>query len=140
MQKGVMLNSHSPPSSTPLEPCRVVPYMNVPALRGLSLNPSSVALSSYERLSTAPFSQQGTAFSAINSAFISAAHQYAAAAVAVGSSSAAAAAASILCHPQYPLEFAALAVAHKNSSIADLRLKAKKHTEAMGLAPREKQH
>lgn len=67
--------------------------------------------------------------------------QYAAAAVAVGSSSAAAAAAaSILCHPQYPLEFAALAVAHKNSSIADLRLKAKKHTEALGLDSREKQH
>ncbi|KAJ8983075.1 hypothetical protein NQ317_007117 [Molorchus minor] len=65
---------------------------------------------------------------------------YAAAAVAAGGSSAAAAAASILCHPQYPLEFAALAVAHKNSSIADLRLKAKKHTEALGLASREKQH
>ncbi|KAJ8923534.1 hypothetical protein NQ315_010112 [Exocentrus adspersus] len=126
MQKGVMLNSHSPPSSTPLEPCRVVPYMNIPALRGISLTPGSVGLSNYDRLSTTPFSQQGTAFSAINSAFISAAHQYAAAAVAVGGSSAAAAAASILCHPQYPLEFAALAVAHKNSSIADLRLKAKK--------------
>lgn len=64
--------------------------------------------------------------------------QYAAA-VAVGSTSAAAAAASLLCHHQYPLEFAALAVAHKNSSIADLRLKAKKHTEALGLSPREKQ-
>lgn len=49
-------------------------------------------------------------------------------------------AANILCHPQYPLEFAALSVAHKNSSIADLRLKAKKHAEALGLSPREKQH
>ncbi|XP_057657817.1 short stature homeobox protein-like [Diorhabda carinulata] len=138
MQKGVILNSHSPPSSTPLEPCRVVPYMNVPALRGISLTSNSVALTNYDRLSTTPFSQQGTAFSAINSAFISAAQQYAAAAVAVGGGSAAAAAASILCHPQYPLEFAALAVAHKNSSIADLRLKAKKHTEALGLSSREK--
>lgn len=45
--------------------------------------------------------------------------------------------ASILCHPQYPLGFAALAAAHKNSSIADLRLKARKHAEALGLA-REK--
>lgn len=76
-----MINNHSPPSSTPLEPCRVVPYMNVPALRGLTLTPGSVAFSNYERLSaaaaaaTTPFSQQGTAFSAINSAFISAAHQ-----------------------------------------------------------------
>lgn len=65
--------------------------------------------------------------------------QYAAAAVAVGGNTAAAAAASILYHPQYPLEIAALAVAHKNSSIADLRLKAKKHAEALGLSPREKQ-
>lgn len=36
--------------------------------------------------------------------------------------------------PQFPLGYAALAVAHnKNSSIADLRLKAKKHAEALGL-------
>ncbi|CAH0561896.1 unnamed protein product [Brassicogethes aeneus] len=134
MQKGIMMNNHSPPASTPLEPCRVVPYMNVPALRGLTLTPSSVALSNYERISSASFTQQGTAFSAINSAFISAAHQYAAAVAVSGNP-----AASILCHPQYPLEFAALSVAHKNSSIADLRLKAKKHAEALGLSPREKQ-
>lgn len=36
--------------------------------------------------------------------------------------------------PQYPLNLAALAAAHnKNSSIADLRLKAKKHTESLGI-------
>lgn len=139
-----MLNRHSPPVSTPLEPCRVVPYMNVPALRNLSIPPST-----YDRLSSTPFSQPGTAFSAFDSAFLSAAHQvrlilfkycdaleyifqYAAAAVAVGGNPA-----SILCHPQYPLGFAALAAAHKNSSIADLRLKARKHAEALGLA-REK--
>lgn len=69
------MNNPSPPSSTPLEPCRVIPYMNVPALRGLSLGPGSVGLSNYERLSSTSFSQQGTAFSAINSAFITAAHQ-----------------------------------------------------------------
>lgn len=35
---------------------------------------------------------------------------------------------------QYPINLAAIAVAHsKNSSIADLRLKAKKHAEALGL-------
>lgn len=35
---------------------------------------------------------------------------------------------------QYPLNLAAIAVAHsKNSSIADLRMKAKKHTESLGL-------
>lgn len=68
-----MLNNHSPPTSTPLEPCRVVPYMSVPALRGLSLPPG--ALSAYDRLTLGPFSQPGTAFSAFDSAFISAAHQ-----------------------------------------------------------------
>lgn len=72
---GIMMNNHSPPTSTPLEPCRIVPYMNVPALRGLTLTPNAVTLSNYERLSTASLSQQGTAFSTINSAFISAAHQ-----------------------------------------------------------------
>lgn len=36
--------------------------------------------------------------------------------------------------PQYPLNLAALAAAHnKNSSIADLRLKARKHAEALGI-------
>lgn len=36
--------------------------------------------------------------------------------------------------PQYPLNLAALAAAHnKNTSIADLRLKARKHAEALGL-------
>lgn len=68
----MMINSHSPSASTPLEPCRVVPYMNVPALRGLTLTP---ALSNYDRLSSVPFSQPGTAFSAFDPAFISAAHQ-----------------------------------------------------------------
>lgn len=47
--------------------------------------------------------------------------------------------ASILCHPQYPLGLAALAAAHKNSSIADLRLKAKKHAEALSLATEKKE-
>lgn len=72
---GMMMNNHSPSSSTPLEPCRVVPYMNVPALRGLTLTPGSVALSNYDRLSSATFSQPGTAFSAFDPAFITAAHQ-----------------------------------------------------------------
>lgn len=68
----MMMNSHSPSSSTPLEPCRVVPYMNVPALRGLTLPP---ALSNYDHISTATFTQPGTAFSAFDPAFITAAHQ-----------------------------------------------------------------
>ncbi|XP_068083485.1 short stature homeobox protein 2-like [Anabrus simplex] len=122
MQKaaGMMLTSHSPPVATPLEPCRVAPYVNVPSLR---------LPSAYDRL---PF----PAFSAFDPALLSAAHQYAAAAAAMQS--------GVFCHPQYPLGLAALAAVHqdrlhsKNSSIADLRLKAKKHAEALGLAAREK--
>ncbi|KAB0800155.1 hypothetical protein PPYR_08035 [Photinus pyralis] len=132
MQKGIMLSNHSPPSSTPLEPCRVIPYVNVPALRGLPIQPGSMPLSGYDRLAPTSFPQPAP-FSAFDSAFLSAAHQYAAA-VAVGG----APSASILCHPQYPLGLAALAAAHKNSSIADLRLKARKHAEALSLAAREK--
>lgn len=75
MLTGMMLNSHSPPVSTPLEPCRVVPYMNVPALRSLSLPPGAVALSGYDRLTSPSFPQPGTAFSAFDPAFLSAAHQ-----------------------------------------------------------------
>jgi short stature homeobox protein len=66
--------------------------------------------------------------------------QYAAAAAAMSSSSSP----LVFCHPQYPLGLAALAAVHqdrlhsKNSSIADLRLKAKKHAEALGLTTREK--
>ena len=71
----MLLNNHSPPVSTPLEPCRIVPYMNVPALRGISLPPGAVALSAYDRLTLGHFPQPGTAFSTFDSAFISAAHQ-----------------------------------------------------------------
>lgn len=72
-----MLNEQHLHLGTPLEPCRVVPYMNIPALRGFSVSSGSMVLSNYDRLSsnTPTFSQPGTAFSAINSAFISAAHQ-----------------------------------------------------------------
>ncbi|PSN43078.1 Short stature homeobox protein 2 [Blattella germanica] len=126
MQKaaGMMLTSHSPPIATPLEPCRVAPYVNVPSLR---------LPTAYDRL---PF----PAFSAFDPALLTAAHQYAAAAAAMSSSSSP----LVFCHPQYPLGLAALAAVHqdrlhsKNSSIADLRLKAKKHAEALGLTTREK--
>ncbi|XP_018322551.1 short stature homeobox protein 2 [Agrilus planipennis] len=127
IQKGMM---HSPPLSTPLEPCRVVPYVSVPALRGLPLTNNS-----YDRINSSHFPQPGPPFSAFDPAFLSVAHQYAAAAaVAVG----AAPTASLFCHPSYPIGFAALAVAHKNNSIADLRLKARKHAESLGLTVSEK--
>ncbi|KAK3927283.1 Short stature homeobox protein [Frankliniella fusca] len=144
--------AHSPAAAggAPLETCRVAPYLTslpalAPALPSLRLTtPSttasaaaasaaaaaSVASAAYERLSFPPFS-------AFDPALL--AHQYAAAAAALGSG------------PgglyQYPLGLAnglaALAAVHqdrlqsKNSSIADLRLKAKKHAEALGLG-REK--
>ncbi|RZF31847.1 hypothetical protein LSTR_LSTR015048, partial [Laodelphax striatellus] len=107
--------------ATPLEPCRVAPYVNLPRLPFPAAAPAH-----------AP---PPPPFSAFDPAFISAAHQYAAAAAAAlvppGTSP------LLLCHPQYSLALAALHHS-KNSSIADLRLKAKKHAEALQL-DREKE-
>ncbi|XP_075215094.1 short stature homeobox protein 2-like [Lycorma delicatula] len=119
---GLMLTSHVHSNSgvsTPLEPCRVAPYVNLPRLPSLSF----------------PSSPTPSPFSAFDPAIISAAHQYAAAAAALAGPGTSP---LLLCHPQYSL--AALAALHhsKNSSIADLRLKAKKHAEALQLG-REKE-
>ncbi|XP_054279108.1 short stature homeobox protein 2-like [Macrosteles quadrilineatus] len=115
---GMMLSSHvthtSPPVATPLEPCRVAPYVNVP------------------RLPSLPFPPPAT-FSAFDPALLTAAHQYAAAAAALAAPGTSP---LLLCHPQYSLALAALhndRLHSKNSSIADLRLKAKKHAEALEL-------
>ncbi|XP_026477460.1 short stature homeobox protein 2-like [Ctenocephalides felis] len=134
LHKGIMLSSHSsPPVSTPLEPCRVAPYVNVPS--SLRANSTSSAPTAFDRLNASGPRVFPPPFTAFDPALITAAHQYAAAAAAM---SAAAAAAGIFCPPQYPLGLAALAAAHsKNSSIADLRLKARRHAEALALTARE---
>ncbi|KAG4072812.1 hypothetical protein HA402_009635 [Bradysia odoriphaga] len=120
MHKGILLSNHSPPVSTPLEPCRVAPYVNLPSMRGTTVGTTSSSSSS-QHFSSA-------SFSAFDPALISAAHQYAAA---ISNSNCGVGIFSI---PQYPLNLAALAAAHnKNSSIADLRLKARKHAEALGI-------
>uniref|UniRef100_A0A182S9E8 OAR domain-containing protein n=1 Tax=Anopheles maculatus TaxID=74869 RepID=A0A182S9E8_9DIPT len=144
----IILSSHSPPVTTPLEPCRVAPYVNVPSLRagngvppgggtgGTGLPPSTTAASAAAAAAAAvnhPFPV--AAFSAFDSAFISAAAQQYAAALTSGSVPA-----SLFSLSQYrPGGLAAAAaiatlpgftVAHdKNSSIVDLRLKAEKHKE-----------
>ncbi|BES89917.1 Short stature homeobox [Nesidiocoris tenuis] len=128
MHKGLMLSTQvhqSPPVSTPLEPCRVAPYINLP------------------RLPNIPFPPPSNAFTAFDPALLSAAQQYAAAATAAALSSNSPHSSPLLFCPQYGL--AALAAFHhdrlltKNSSIADLRLKAKKHAEALEL-DREKEN
>lgn len=77
---GMMLSSASPPTSTPLEPCRVGPYMNMPALRSLHLptaydrlNPATtaVATTAYPP-STGP---PDSVFPNFDPALLSAAHQ-----------------------------------------------------------------
>jgi len=108
----MVLAPRSPP--TTLEPCRVAPYL--PALR---LHPSPM---------------QGTG-TTVGSAFDPAVLHYAAAG-------------GLFClpppppppptgHPPHPLSLAAslaaAAARSKNSSIADLRLKARRHQEALGL-------
>ncbi|XP_052897515.1 homeobox protein AHox1-like [Anopheles moucheti] len=142
MHKGIILSSHSPPVTTPLEPCRVAPYVNVPSLRagngvppgggtaGTGLPPSTTAAAA-----AVNHHFPVAAFSAFDSAFISAAAQQYAAALTSGSVPA-----SLFSLSQYrPGGLAAAAaiatlpgftVAHdKNSSIVDLRLKAEKHKE-----------
>ncbi|XP_044591120.1 paired mesoderm homeobox protein 2-like [Cotesia glomerata] len=108
---GMVLAPRSPPTS--LEPCRVAPYL--PALR---LHPPSVQSSTNVSANTST-----------SSAFDPAVLHYAAAG-------------GLFClppsHPQvHPLSlaasFAAAAARSKNSSIADLRLKARRHQEALGL-------
>jgi short stature homeobox protein len=167
------MSSHSPPiTSTPLEACRIAPYVNIPSLR---TNGSSLANSSSNSQSHYPSSPAGY----FDPAILTAAHQVIksvsqrfkdviflieclnliliglfifvflisharnlcvffllhffeqyAAAISGGNVGN-----GLFTIPQYPLGLAALAVAHnKNSSIADLRLKAKKHAEALGLA------
>ncbi|KAL1110372.1 hypothetical protein AAG570_007903, partial [Ranatra chinensis] len=105
------------PGGVPLEPCRVAPYLNLPRVPAL------------------PFPASPNAFSAFDPAIITAAA--AAAAALSASSGGGGGGGSLLVCPQYGL--AALAALHhdrlhsKNSSIADLRLKAKKHAEALRL-------
>ncbi|XP_023160780.2 ALX homeobox protein 1 [Drosophila hydei] len=155
MHKGILLSSRSPPVSTPLEPCRVAPYVNlanirntntamIPSTNGLCSvqqqagknavniinkrppSPISVVTAAAEHFSGSVAA--AAAFSAFDPAILSAAaHQYAAA---ISNRSRPA---GLFPLPQYPLHLAAFAAAHKNSSIADLRMKAKKHSESLGL-------
>ncbi|XP_045482118.1 short stature homeobox protein 2-like [Harmonia axyridis] len=137
LHKGMIMNSQCETStSSTLEQCRIVPFMNVSAaLRGLALPVDSVSLTNCESVSTKLFSYADTtAFTSFDSSFLSAAHHYATA-VAMNETST-----RIFCHPRYSLGFAAISEAHKNSSIADLRLKAKKHAEAIRLATTSKEN
>ncbi|CAF4795251.1 unnamed protein product [Pieris macdunnoughi] len=107
-------------SGTPLEPCRVAPYVAVPRLGsvpgGQRPPPPPIQLAPHP---------SPTAFAPFDSALLSAAaHQYATAA--------AAAAAAALCPPY--AGFAALAARCRSSSIADLRLKARRHAAALAAA------
>ncbi|KAH8389450.1 hypothetical protein KR200_003374 [Drosophila serrata] len=159
MHKGFLVGSRSPPIATPLEPCRVAPYVSLAALRSSSVpsqhptiatnassqgsgsattgKASNVDASSHStpaisRSAVKQFSSTvaaAAAFSAFDPAIISvAAHQYAAA-ITNGTVPA-----GLFSVPQYSINLAAFAAAHsKSSSIADLRMKAKKHSESLGL-------
>ncbi|XP_034832616.1 short stature homeobox protein 2 [Maniola hyperantus] len=113
MHKGLLVGG----GGTPLEPCRVAPYVSVPRLASSTPRPPPPPLP----LAPHPPS---TAFAPFDSALLSAAaHQYA---------TAAAAAAAALCPPYAGL--AALAARCRSSSIADLRLKARRHAAALAAA------
>ncbi|XP_044765353.1 short stature homeobox protein 2-like [Coccinella septempunctata] len=136
LHKGMIMNQCESSTSSSLEQCRIVPFMNVSAaLRGLALPVDSVSLTNCDSVSSKLFSYtDATAFTSFDSSFLSAAHHYATA-VAMNETST-----RIFCHPRYSLGFAAISEAHKNSSIADLRLKAKKHAEAIRLATTSKEN
>uniref|UniRef100_A0A1A9WJ37 Homeobox protein unc-4 n=1 Tax=Glossina brevipalpis TaxID=37001 RepID=A0A1A9WJ37_9MUSC len=150
IHKGILLNRQSPPESTPLESCRVAPYVNLATVRSANgasqdnnINSSTttaatttttgetVGKNANSVFNAHPYlgvvSGNGT-ISAFDPAIISAAaHQYAAA---IGNTNTT----HMFSISQYPLNLAAIAVAHsKSSSIADLRMKAKKHSESLGL-------
>nr|XP_026497882.1 short stature homeobox protein 2-like [Vanessa tameamea] len=114
MHKGLLVSG----GGTPLEPCRVAPYVSVPRLASTAPRappPPQLPLTPHP---------PATAFAPFDSALLSAAaHQYA---------SAAAAAAAALCPPYAGL--AALAARCRSSSIADLRLKARRHAAALAAA------
>lgn len=67
---GILISSNSPPVSTPLEPCRVAPYVNLPSIRTSSITPATTtAPHSYSAVAAA------AAFSAFDPALLSVAHQ-----------------------------------------------------------------
>ncbi|XP_026739285.1 short stature homeobox protein 2-like [Trichoplusia ni] len=145
MHKGLLVSG----GGTPLEPCRVAPYVSVPRLSAVPRAPAPPLPP------LAPHPPPSTAFAPFDSALLSAAaHQVIPTAVfskAVVSlegfmtchisitgfkenyaSAAAAAAAAALCPPYAGL--AALAARCRSSSIADLRLKARRHAAALAAA------
>ncbi|XP_055385011.1 short stature homeobox protein [Condylostylus longicornis] len=116
LHKGVLLTKQSRPTSTQLETCRITPYTYMPT-RKLAFSPRDVNRSQI---------MEPNSLTTNNSAFdvniLSVAQQY---------TSDLTNRSSLF---QYPINLAALAAVHKkNSSIADLRLKAKIHAEALGI-------
>lgn len=72
---GILLSSHSPPVSTPLEPCRVAPYVSLPAMRASNMSSVSSASHQYSTSAAAAAAAAAAAFSGFDPALISAAHQ-----------------------------------------------------------------
>lgn len=63
--------SQSPPLSTPLEPCRVAPYVNMPSMRPTNLPTTSAS----HQFSSGAAAAAAAAFSAFDPALLTAAHQ-----------------------------------------------------------------
>lgn len=70
---GILLSSNSPPVSTPLEPCRVAPYVNLPSIRASSITPATATSSASHQYSSG--AAVAAAFSAFDPALLSVAHQ-----------------------------------------------------------------
>ncbi|KAM7351065.1 short stature homeobox protein 2 [Cochliomyia hominivorax] len=140
--KGIMLSQQNPPVSTPLEPCRIAPYVNLATVRTIGNTGDQICLNNIHHgkkniknkndkiTSCLSFLRQipeNQAISAFDSTFISATAQYAI----LGQETTEA---NIFTVKRYPLQLTTItAVQSKHSSIADLRMKAKRHAESLGL-------
>ncbi|XP_046812629.1 short stature homeobox protein 2-like [Lucilia cuprina] len=140
-----MLNRQSPTISTPLEPCRIAPYVNLATIRSVGntgghcagfkntiISTGENAENTNEEVSSSFLLRQvsgKTTISAFDPAILTAtAHKYATVMGNVNTPT------NIFTITQYPINLAAIAAAQsKNSSIADLRMKAKRHAESLGL-------
>lgn len=67
---GILLSSNSPPVSTPLEPCRVAPYVNLPSMRASNITSATSTPHQYSSGAAV-----AAAFSAFDPALLSVAHQ-----------------------------------------------------------------
>ncbi|XP_054168456.1 short stature homeobox protein 2-like [Oppia nitens] len=134
IQKNLMMATTTT-TTIPIESSRIAPYISVTS------SPTPRIASAHDRLSAAalpaPLASHYMPYLSANSDLLTAAHHYAAAVAAHASQQPFFGVPMGVSHPYPPFSLSALLASErlntKNSSIADLRLKAQKHAAALGL-------